>query len=150
MFAHCRYAEYSEYNTPTPTGIYPKITTRITVVGNKLIPTDTIRARIPYRVGDRFHRYKSRQLIKILYGMETISSMLHSAAQEEGADGIALTITVTEKQPVVGFTFEGNYVSKKMILKKRYKLADIKAVDPQELESFAQQIKKLYAEKRLP
>jgi outer membrane protein insertion porin family len=119
---------------------------KIIVNGNKLVPTNTILARIPYHVGDVYKPQKSRQLINGLYKIGLLSC-IKLEAQELSPQEIALFVTLQEKQPIAEFTFSGNKHLKREDINKKIALADIKALDEGELANLVSQIKKLYAEK---
>lgn len=133
----------AQENLPAPKRVRIQ---KILVRGNKLIPTNTILTKIPYHVGDVYKPQKSRQLINSLYKIGSLS-YVHLDAEEVDTDHVVLTITVKEKQPIAEFIFTGNDHLKRDEINKKIMLADIKALDEEELSTIVDKLKKLYAEK---
>jgi outer membrane protein insertion porin family len=120
---------------------------KIIVSGNKYVSTDAILSRIPYKVGEIFNPLKTKSLIKNLYyGLQRFRT-IDIQAENVGENTIDLYITVQEKKLLQDIDFQGNKQVSSKDLKAKTGLADVVAVDEEELKRFAQGIKKLYQDK---
>lgn len=119
----------------------------IVVTGNKQIPTQAILYRIPYRVGDTFDPIKSRDLLKRLYKDLKRLRSISLSAEAISDKQMILYVDIEEKKLLKDYQFIGStQITSKEILEK-VPLADMPALDPEELKVLAQKIKKLYSSK---
>jgi outer membrane protein assembly complex, YaeT protein len=122
----------------------------IIIHGNTLIPEETLRAKIPYRVGEKFKPHKSVSLIHSLYNFGYFNNVrVHgeNVGENVHAQEMNLHITVEEKRKLEKVEFTGNKHLNKSDIEKKLKISDIVAVDQEELTNIADQLKKLYREK---
>lgn len=144
MAAHQTHAQV---HAPTQSeAALPKKIKTIIVQGNKLIPTETILAKIPYRVGDIFKPQRARSMIQTLHKLGSLSD-IQLAAEVIAPDAVELYITVQEKKQISEFVFKGNSNLKREEIEKKFKISAIKFLDEEELANIVAQIKTLYAEK---
>jgi len=133
--------------TPPLTGT-PKIIKEIIVSGNKLVDTDAILDRIPYKIGETFDARKSRSLIrKLFYELKRFKD-IQLKGELVGADGIKLHVVVLEKNILRDIKYEPK---KRKIsdeeLKKKINISDIPALDEHELKRFEKEIRNIYRDK---
>ncbi len=118
----------------------------IHISGNKQLSKEAILARIPYRTGDLFIPQKTGDLIRNLYALNYFNTI--TVEIEDLTDTtLDLYITVEEKKKVESITYEGNPHLTVDEIEKKLKLCEIPAMDDEELFLYADQIKKMYAEK---
>jgi outer membrane protein insertion porin family len=141
--------EPSTEEEPTPQSILakPRRIAAIFVNGNKFVPTPAILNKIPYRVGEIFNPLKTRLLIHNLYYDLKRFRVIYLYGEPVGDDLINLYVEVEEKKPLKEITVTGNSAVSGDDLEEKLALEDIPAVDPEELKTIAQKIKKLYLEK---
>lgn len=123
----------------------PKKIERITVRGSRLIPENAIRARIPYVIGELFKPQKTAQLIRGLYplGFRSITVM----GNDLSSDTMELIIDVEEKKKITEIIITNNNNVSKEEIEKKLTISRITTLDEEELETLAEQIKKLYEDK---
>ena len=118
----------------------------ISIVGNKLVTQEALLARIPFRVGDTFNPTKTGDAIRNLYNLRyfnTVSLEIEPVSETD----IDLFIIVEEKKKVESIIYEGNKAIPEEEIEKELKLSEVPAMDEEEVELFAGQIKALYAKK---
>ncbi len=118
----------------------------IHIEGNQLVTDEAILARIPYRSGDLFLQTKTGELIRNLYALQyfnTVSLELEEVSDTE----VDLYVIVQEKKKVEAVVFEGNNALSEEEIEKELKLAEIPAMDEEELGAIATKIKRLYITK---
>lgn len=123
-----------------------KIIRAITITGNKQVTQAALLARIPFRIGDRFNPAKTGDLIRNLYALNYFNK-IEVEIEDLTDTTIALHILVQEKKKIESVSFEGNTHLSATEIEKKLKLSEIPAMDEEELHLYADQIKKLYAEK---
>lgn len=120
----------------------------IFVTGNKLVDSQAIINKLPYKIGEKFDPRKSRKLIhNLYYGLKRIKGVdLYGELVEQ--DGINLIIKIDEKIVLKEIQF---LPKKRSIgdddLKKKINVNDIPALDEQELKRYELVIKNIYEEK---
>lgn len=124
-----------------------KLTIRaIHFVGNKLVTDEALMARIPYRPGDIFNPTKTGDVIRNLYALHyfnTVSLELEDIDENQ----IDLYIMLQEKKKVESFVFEGNRALTEEEIEKELKLVEVPAIDEEELATYANKVRALYAQK---
>jgi len=136
---------------PTPntdTAASPKIIEKIIISGNKLVDTNAILNRIPYKIGEEFDARKTRTLIHNLYDELKRFRNIQVMGELVGDDGINLHVIVDEKKILKEIEF---LPKKRGIsdteLEKIINISDIPAIDKEELKRLEKQIKKLCMDK---
>ncbi len=119
----------------------------IHVVGNSLVATSAIRAKIPFNVGDFFDARKSGAIIRAIYRLGYFTNIQVATESVKDGAGINLFIIVVEKERISGITFEGNsnFTSEK--LRKKLDIARVRTLDERELSNISEQITRAYREK---
>jgi outer membrane protein insertion porin family len=119
----------------------------IFIKGHNTVPESAIRSRLPYRPGELFDPLKARDLIQRLYydlrRFKNISVFIEPLEQNQ----VNVHVVVEEKTPVKDIQFEGNANLPEKEIYEKIPLADMPALDPQELQAISCKIKKLYTEK---
>ena len=118
----------------------------ISIRGNNLVTQEALLARIPFHVGEPFNPAKTGEAIRNLYGLHYFNTITIDVEDISDTE-IALIITVEEKKKIESVLYEGNKSLSIDEIDKKIKLSQIPAMDEEELEQFADQIKRLYAEK---
>ncbi len=118
----------------------------ISISGNKLVTQEALLARIPYRVGEPFNPSKTGELIRNLYGLNYFNNVTVDI-EDISPTEIDLHITVEEKKKIEAIIYEGNQNLTADEIENKLKLSEIPAMDEEELQLYAEQIKRLYAEK---
>lgn len=139
MGTQCAEAEHS------PSGATPTIS-QISVEGNTLISTPALLAKIPYRIGERFRRHKTPQLIRSIYSLGYFSGIAVDTRRLDN-ESIALIVRLTEKPKIDRIEYEGNYHLSESEIEKRFHFSEIRSLDHAELEKLVEQLKVLYREK---
>lgn len=122
---------------------------KIVIEGTHSVPRYTILSKIPYRVGDRINRAKTRQLIHNIYSLGVVSCVkvaVEDRTQSSNQE-IDLIITIVEKRPIRRVVLKGNYALTTSFLNKKLDLTAISACDEGDFYALGNRIKKLYAEK---
>ena len=126
----------------------PKIIKKIIISGNKLVDTNAILDRIPYKVGEQFDPRKTRTLIHNLYYELKRYRKVQVMGELVGDDSINLHVMVEEKKILKDIEF---LPKKRSIsdseLNKIINISEIPAIDKEELERLEKQIKKLCMDK---
>lgn len=125
----------------------PRRIAAIFVNGNKQVPTEAILHKIPYRVGEIFNPIKTRLLIHNLYYDLKRFRTIRLEAELVGDDALNLYVEVEEKKPIKDLVIKGNSAVTNDEIDEKIHLDEIPAIDPEELQTIAQKIKKLYLEK---
>ena len=149
LFFSCVYAQEQppSQDTVQEEEVLPQKTIRsISISGNTLITQEALLARIPYQAGDPFHRGLTGDLIRNLYGLQYFNNIIVDI-DEASETEVDLFITVEEKKKIESILYEGNDHLKADEIEKKLKLSEIPAMNEEELELYATQIKQLYAEK---
>ena len=110
------------------------------------IPITAIENKIPYKEHDIFKASKSNQLIKTLFNLGYFRN-IKVTTENVGTDLINITIIVEEKNKVENIVYNGNAHLTADEVEKKIHISDIKSIDPEELPSLEEQLKKLYIEK---
>ena len=118
----------------------------IIVEGNTLISTPALLAKIPYRVGERFRRYKTAQLIHSIHNLGYFRNVA-VAIKGIGDESIALIVRLSEKPKIDRIEYEGNRHLSEDEIEKRFHFSEIKTIDPAELDRLTEQLRVLYREK---
>ena len=140
-------AEQTTHEQGTSEQEFPrKIISSIRIEGNKQISKEALLARIPFCPGDPFIPKKTGDLIRNLYALNYFNNITVEI-EDLTQTTIALHIIVEEKKKIEAVIYEGNAHLGADEIEKKLKLSEIPAMDEEELEQYADQIKKLYAEK---
>ncbi len=118
----------------------------ISIRGNKLVTQEALLARIPFRIGEPFNAAKTGDLIRNLYDLNYFNNV-SVEVEDFSATEIDLHIFVEEKKKIASICYEGNNNLTADEIEKKLKLSEIPAMDEEELQLYAEQIKRLYAEK---
>jgi len=139
-------AQTSALNTITQSAItkQARIINDIIVKGNKYVPTEAVLDRIPYKKGEIFDAGKTHKMIRHLYDDLKRFRNISIYGENVGTDRINLHIVVEEKKMIKDIVFKGNKKLTAKEFKEKIPFAEIKALDEEELQKYAQLIKKLY------
>lgn len=120
---------------------------RIIIEGNKQVPVEAIRDRLPFKEGEYIALHKTRALIHNLYHDLNRFNTIEIEAENIDDDKIDLYIIVQEKLPLMNVSFKGNtQITEKDILEK-IPFNDIPAINEHELDKYAKTIQRLYIDK---
>lgn len=133
-----------EGDIPSPANFAIKKVTGITIVGNKTVPTEAIKAKIPYRLGQVFRPELSSEAIRSLYGMGYFKPTMKVTVEETSPSTVILTVTVEEKDIVEDIVFEGNANLKRDEIDKKVSLSDLRGIDQDDLNRLTEAIKAHY------
>lgn len=138
------YEDEQEESTPdTP----QRRITAIHVEGNKLVPTEAILDRLPFKVGELFDTTKTRQLIHNLYYELKRFRNISLYSTNVGNDQVILYIVVEEKTPLKAVVFTGNKQIPDKELREKVPVASLPALDKEELKKYELALKKVYRDK---
>lgn len=125
----------------------PRRINQIIITGNERTAQSALLKYIPYKIGEVFDPYKTRELIRNLYfGLKRFRNVLVKT-ENVGHDLINLHIIVEEKLVIKDVIFVGNTHIPEKDLRKAINIADVPALDAEELKILAQKIRKEYLEK---
>jgi len=125
----------------------PRRINQIIITGNERTAQSALLKYIPYKIGEVFDAYKTRELIRNLYfGLKRFRNVLVKT-ENVGAHLINLHIIVEEKLVIKDVVFSGNTHIPEKDLRKAINIAEVPALDAEELKILAQKIKKEYLEK---
>lgn len=121
----------------------------IVVSGNTQVSTQAILSKIPYRANQEqpFDALKVREMIRTLYYDFKRFRSINVMAEPINTNYINLYIIIEEKIPLKEVIFEGNSVITEKEFREKMPELENPAIDPEELKSFANAIKKLYLER---
>lgn len=125
----------------------PKRINKIIVTGNKLVPTEAILSRVPYKVGEFFNPLKTSKLIRTIYNDLRRFRNITVMGEDLDNDLINLHIILEEKYPLKEAVFKGNTQVTGEEINKKIDFTKVPAVDAEELKKYAEIIKKLYVDK---
>jgi len=126
----------------------PKTILNIIISGNKLVDTQAILNKIPYKIGEKFDPRKTRQLIHNLYFDLKRIRDVKLLGELVGADGLNLHVKIKEKHVLKEIKFlnkKGKVISEE--LDKKINLQEIPALDQEELKRLELIIKNVYSAK---
>lgn len=118
----------------------------ILVSGNKLVPEQAIRAKIPFKEGELFDKNKTAQTIRAIHLLGYFQN-IQILTNNIGNGAISLHIKVTEKPRISRISYEGNKALSDEKLHEKLETKEIQALDEEELFYLARKIKKAYQEK---
>lgn len=118
----------------------------IYIEGNVHVTARALLEKIPFKPGDRFDRRKTGTMIRTIHRMNYFKN-IQILTDDITPDEIDLIIVVTEKERISGVEYEGNTVVSSSKLTEKLDFDHIKTLDPEELATFAEQIKNIYREK---
>lgn len=119
----------------------------IIVKGNQTVPTGTILAKIPYKVGRRFSPLLSADIIKSLYGMGYFKNNIKILAEKVDENKVKIYIILEEKDTVDEYIFEGNKNLSISEIDKKINYSEMKNVDKNDIKIIINNILDLYANK---
>lgn len=126
-----------------------EIIKNIFISGNKFVSQDTIRAKLPFKIGDIFDERLSSKALSNVLSLGSFTAPLELFKEPVGPGFINLHLKVTEKLKLADIAFTGNTTISGKELEKKLKLSTVPAIDKHELVKYVQSIKKLYREKNL-
>lgn len=139
--------EAIEEESLTAQDLTGRIIRDIIVTGNTSVNNAAVLTKLPYRKGQTFDPIRSREAIRNLYYDLKRFRNITIMAEPIDENTIDLHIIVEEKIPVIQISFEGNSALSEKDLKEKIPQLDTPAIDPEELKSFANAIKKQYIER---
>ncbi|MGE0009920.1 MAG: outer membrane protein assembly factor BamA [Candidatus Babeliales bacterium] len=148
--------EQDQQQEPAPQPVQissPRYIKKISIKGNRTVPTEAIANRVPYQVGELFEAGRTRELIQSVYSLGNLPfgigyfRNIKIAAEHVGTDGINLIIIVDEKDTVNDVIFRGNKHLSQADIEKKIPLDDLAVVDQEDLGKYISVIKQLYSEK---
>jgi len=119
----------------------------IIITGNEMVPRSVILSKIPYKKGEFFDRAKTRMLIHNLYYDLKRFRNIFVNAKDVDDQQMDLYIDIKEKTKIKKIEFDGNKKLTEKEINKGVDFSDVPALDLEELELYAKQIKKVYSEK---
>lgn len=119
---------------------------KISVEGNKLVPSQAILSKIPYHAGKLFNPLLSNKLINNVYDLGYFN-LVELSIEENPDDTVDLFVIVKEKPKVESIVYENATHVSPDDIEKKLKLSEVSSMDQEEAELYAEKIKKLYAEK---
>jgi len=126
---------------------HPRRINKIIITGNERTAPSALLKYIPYKIGELFDPYKTRELIRNLYFSLKRFRNIAVKTENVGQDLLNLHIIVEEKLVIKDVVFTGNTHIPEKDLRKAINIADIPAFDAEELKILAQKVKKEYLEK---
>ena len=135
--------EYEEYEEEE------KVIKNIFITGNSIIPEETIRSKLPYKVGDVFNKKLSGLALSHIYSLGFFTAPIELYEEYESPGYINLHLKVTEKTKLSQVKYTGNKNLTAAEIEKKLLFSNISSIEKQELEKYAHAIKKLYREKNL-
>lgn len=118
----------------------------IIIEGNKHIPIEPIKNRIPFQVGDPFSRNKTGKLIRNVYDLGYFRQV-EVFVEHYDESSVDLIVVVQEKSMLEGVEFIGNKRLAEKEIAKKIDFTKIPAVDADDLPKYIKILKKLYREK---
>lgn len=118
----------------------------IDIIGNTLVPDQTIRTKIPYRIGAEFSDQLSKQTIHSLYQLGFFRNV-RVRKQETDQNNVRLIIELEEKDRVENVVFHGNKNIPDEKLQEYIGESDLKTIDPEEIQQLEKLIQHAYQEK---
>ncbi len=136
---------HAQQDQPAQERANPRIQA-IIITGNKTVTADAIQHRLPWQKGEEFQVRETGMALRKLYSMGYFRS-IELYGEELSHNRMNLHVNVLEKTRLRAVKFEGlSNLSEKEILKK-IDFSKVQAVDDEELNKYAQIIKKMYLEK---
>ena len=125
---------------------------KIEVIGHSYVPKQTILAKIPFKVGEIFQAQKASTAIKNLWNLAKEDKPGFFRKIDVSVDYVSdkeidVYIILEAKKKLDGITYEGNKHLAEKEIEKKLSLSEIQAIDLEELQKYAEQIKDLYIEK---
>jgi outer membrane protein insertion porin family len=125
----------------------PRRINQIIIIGNERTSQSALLKYIPYKIGEVFDQYKTGELIRNLYfGLKRFRNV-SVKTENIGTDLLDLYIIVEEKLVIKDVLFTGNTHIPEKDLRKAINIADVPALDAEELKILAQKIRKEYMDK---
>ncbi|HVW99487.1 MAG TPA: POTRA domain-containing protein, partial [Candidatus Babeliaceae bacterium] len=130
---------------PSQTKVAPMIIHNIHIIGTSL--KAAILAKLPpaYKPGSPFKPTKSGDLIRAVYSLGYFLPTISLKARNISPSEVDLYIIVQEKNKIEDVQLEGTYSVKKEDIEKELHLSEIKAATQEDLEHYAQEIRRVYA-----
>jgi outer membrane protein insertion porin family len=119
----------------------------IIIQGNKNVPTEAIRAKIPYHPGQVFKASASSDLIRNLYNLGYFKPTIQVIIDEISPQEVDIYVKLEEKELVDEIVFIGNDHLKREDIEKKVNLSELRGIDSDDLKRISQQIKELYLAK---
>lgn len=119
----------------------------IHITGNRNVPLEAIRAKIPYRVNQVLKPRLSSELIRSLYGMGYFKPDIVVETLDVNDNQVDVFVTLSEKEIVDEFVIEGNDNLKNDEIDKKVMYSDLKGFDHYDMQRIEQGIIDLYATK---
>ena len=124
----------------------PRTIKDIVVTGNKLVPTNAILDRVPYKKSELFDPLLSGTAIRNLYNLKRFRN-IQIFVECVSPDELIVYIEVEEKKPLKDLIIVGNKQIASKEINKALNTSELSMIDPEELSIFAGIIKKTYADK---
>ena len=119
----------------------------IIIQGATRVPENALRSKIPYKIGEPFEAAKTGQLIRNIASFDYFTNV-KVKVKDITPDTIDLYISIQEdKKKVESWRYQGAKAVKTDEFAKRYKLEEVKTINQEEAQVYAQELKKFYAEK---
>ncbi len=146
-FSSNNFEEENDEEDMSQEDAHPRRINQIIITGNDRTAQSALLKYVPYKIGEIFDAYKTRELIRNLYfGLKRFRNVLVKT-ENVGRDLINLHIIVEEKLVIKDVIFIGNTHIPEKDLRKAINVAEVPALDAEELKILAQKIKKEYLEK---
>lgn len=119
----------------------------IIIHGNKTVSQETILNYLPYHLGGFFDQSKTRTTLVNLYNGLKRFRNIKINTEETSNEFIILHIYVEEKYPLLDVNFVNNTAVSDKEMREKLNIAQLSAIDENEAERLASQIKELYLQK---
>lgn len=139
--------ELTTYVDPDTQEIEPKKIHAIVVRGNRTVPEEAIRAKVPYRVGGTLKPQLSSDLIQGIYDMGYFKPDIKVSFAPFSPTEVTVYVTVHEKNLIDEISFDGNDNMTADEIDKKIKFSELKSIDEDDLYRLEKQIKELYLSK---
>ena len=126
-----------------------QIIKNIFITGNSLVSEETIRSKLPYKIGDIFNKKLSGLALSNIYSLGYFTAPLELYQEDDSAGYVNLHIKVTEKTKLSQVKYTGNKNLTAVEIEKKLLFAAVNTIESQELEKYCYALKKLYREKNL-
>ncbi len=118
----------------------------IFVKGNTLVNRNAILTKAALRVGDVFRKKKTEQTINAIDSLGYFRNV-KIYTKQLSPKKVNIYIVVEEKDKIDKIVYEGNYHLREKEIEKNLELSKLKTIEPEELITLTEELKKLYARK---
>lgn len=121
----------------------PRIINKVTVEGNRIIGSDAILARLPYKSGQVFDPTTTSEALERVYNLGYFSQLQLESEQADN-NQINLVVVVKERQRLDGVEIRGAHAVKEKKILEKLDIEKVEAVDDEFVARAISVIKDLY------